>query len=189
MKKGFMFITSSGYDPQRGKSIKDPYLGDTPTLGACRPDVRKRVQPGDQIFVVSGSVPGVEQYVVAGFEVVEKIHATEAYMRFPHLRLHLAPDGQPRGNIIVDGQGKQHELDMHSSFERRLEDYVVGGDLVALTAPAEISRGRLETVAVLRSVFRKSGRRPIDVIGRCSRLDEEQIRDIRQWLISIKRAA
>jgi len=38
MKKGYMYITSTGYDPERGKSINDPYLGDVPTLGACMPN-------------------------------------------------------------------------------------------------------------------------------------------------------
>jgi hypothetical protein len=34
---GKIFITRSGYDPQLGKHVKDPYLGPCPTLGACRP--------------------------------------------------------------------------------------------------------------------------------------------------------
>lgn len=41
---GKIFITRSGYDPQLGKHVKDPYLGDCPTLGACRPDIRKQLQ-------------------------------------------------------------------------------------------------------------------------------------------------
>jgi hypothetical protein len=31
---GKIFITRSGYDPQLGKHVKDPYLGPCPTL-AC----------------------------------------------------------------------------------------------------------------------------------------------------------
>lgn len=45
MRKGYIFITKSGYDPGAGKHVKDPYLGDIPTIGACRPDLRKRVEP------------------------------------------------------------------------------------------------------------------------------------------------
>ncbi len=33
--KGYIYITSTGYDPEHGKSLKDPYLGDVPTLGGC----------------------------------------------------------------------------------------------------------------------------------------------------------
>lgn len=40
---GKIFITRTGYDPQLGKHVKDPYLGPCPTLGACRPDVRKQL--------------------------------------------------------------------------------------------------------------------------------------------------
>ena len=36
---GKIFITSSGYDPQLGKHVKDPYLGPNASLGACRPDI------------------------------------------------------------------------------------------------------------------------------------------------------
>ncbi len=46
---GKIFITRSGYDPQLGKHAKDPYLGPNPTLGACRPDVRKQLTRGDHI--------------------------------------------------------------------------------------------------------------------------------------------
>jgi hypothetical protein len=51
---GKIFITRSGYDPQLGKHVKDPYLGANPTLGACRPDVRRQLNEGDHIFVISG---------------------------------------------------------------------------------------------------------------------------------------
>ena len=66
---GKIFITRSGYDPQLGKHVKDPYLGPNPTLGACRPDVRKQLQQGDHIFVVSGKIPVAPQYVMGGFEI------------------------------------------------------------------------------------------------------------------------
>jgi hypothetical protein len=70
---GKIFITRQGYDPQLGKHVKDPYLGPNPTLGACRPDVRKQLTKGDHIFVISGKVPGAPQYVMAGFEIAAKI--------------------------------------------------------------------------------------------------------------------
>ncbi len=43
---GKIFVTSSGYDPEKGKDVKDPYLGANPSLGACRPDIRKKLQKG-----------------------------------------------------------------------------------------------------------------------------------------------
>ena len=72
---GKIFITRSGYDPQRGKHVKDPYLEGEPSLGACRPDVRKQLKPGDYVFVISGKVKGADQFVMGGFEVDRKIHA------------------------------------------------------------------------------------------------------------------
>jgi len=189
MKKAYVYITSTGYDPERGKAINDPYLGDVPTLGACMPNIRRAVVPGDHIFLVSGSVPDVRQFVVAGFEVAEKIDADEAHQRFPRLRLHIDKDGNKRGNIIVDGHGKQSLLDNHDGFEERIHNYIVGRDPVALTQPREILRGRAETMAVLQEVFGKKGRAPINVIDHCSRLDENQIDQIRKWLLHIKRAS
>src|SRR5687767_3679356 len=102
---GKIFITSSGYDPEKGKHVKDPYLGSCPTLGACRPDIRRTLQEGDQIFVVSGKVPNADQYVIGGFQIAEKISAKEAYQRFPHLRLSKLDDGQVTGNVIVNARG------------------------------------------------------------------------------------
>ncbi len=69
--KGYSIITRTGYDPQMGKHIKDPYLGDVPTLGACMPNVREQVVRGDHLFFVSGKASGVPQYIVGGFEVPE----------------------------------------------------------------------------------------------------------------------
>lgn len=101
--KGYIYITSSGYDPEQGHHLKDPYLGSIPTMGACRPDIRRRVVEGDHIFVVSGKIKDVPQYVIAGFEVDKKIDMLAAYSCFPHLRLREREDGQLTGNIILDG--------------------------------------------------------------------------------------
>jgi hypothetical protein len=189
VKKGYVYIERYGYDPDRGKSINDPYLGDVPTLGACVPNIRRRVVPGDHIFFVSGKVSSVPQFVMGGFEVAEKIPATEAYARFPKLRLRVGKNGETLGNIIVDQLGRHDPLDDHVDFEDRIENYIIGRDPVVLVQQNEIARGRLETMDLLRRVFRKDGASPINVIGRCSRLDETQIEQIRDWLLGIKRAA
>jgi hypothetical protein len=189
MRKGYIFITSTGYDPEKGKAINDPYLGDVPTLGACMPKVRRAVVPGDQIFVVTGSVPGIPQYVISGFEVAEKIHASEAFARFPQLRLHIDRSGNPRGNIIIDEFGNQSELDNHDGFERRVENYVVGANPLIISESSEIERARAETMSVLRSITGKEGLKPIEVIGRCSRLDESQIGELLKWLMAVKQSS
>jgi hypothetical protein len=186
MKKGYIYITSSGYDPEKGKNLNDPYLGETPTLGACMPNIRRQVIPGDHIFIISGKVPEVPQYVVGGFEVTEKIDAIAAYRRFPDLRLHRMDDGQLEGNIIVTAQGKQHPLDTHNSFTSRIQNYIVGRNPVVLSSPYEIDRGRQETLDILRYVMNKDGAAPINIIGRCSRLNEDQVLEIHHWLLSVK---
>ena len=152
---GKIFITRSGYDPELGKHVKDPYLGANPTLRACRPDVRKQLNQGDHIFVISGKVPHANHFVMGGFEIDAKIPAVEAYKQFPDLRLRQLEDGQLTGNIIVDDQGTQHCLDDHNAFDRRIQNYVVGRDLLALDKPDEILRGRNETLEVLQDVMQK----------------------------------
>jgi hypothetical protein len=90
--KGYTYITRTGTDPQCGTPLKDPTLDGTPSLGACMPNVRKWVVIGDHVFVISGKVPGVQQYVVGGFEVAEKMHAIEAYRRFRSYASALKPE-------------------------------------------------------------------------------------------------
>jgi hypothetical protein len=183
---GKIFITSSGYDPERGKHVNDPYLGRVPTLGACRPDIRKLLNKGDHIFVISGKVYGLDQFVMGGFEIASKINARDAYEQFPEQRLHKREDGQLTGNIIIDAEGAQHKLDTHNSFTKRIEDYIIGRNLIALQTPGEIAQGRKQTLEVLRDVLHKKGASPIEVVGRWgSRLTEEQIGQLRQWLSTI----
>ena len=183
--KSYMHITESGYDPEKGKPIKDPYLGDLPSLGACMPNIRRLVVPGDHVFTMSGKIPGVHQFIVGGFEVAEKISALAAFRRFPEQRLHMV-DGQLTGNIIVDSRGRQHPLDHHENFANRVKNYLVGRDAVALSTRREIERGREETLYVLRQLLRKNGDSPIKVMGRWCRLDEQQTRELTDWLLEIK---
>jgi hypothetical protein len=188
MRKGYMYITSTGYDPEKGKSLNDPTLGARPTLGACMTNIRSWVATGDEIFFVSGKVPGVSQYVIGGFAVDEKIDAMTAYRTLPQHRLRLNSEGRLVGNIIVDATGQQHYLDTHkhTTFSSRIENYVVGRDPVVLTLPYEIKRGRDETAYFLRHLFRKNGTHPYDIMGRARKLDEQQLKEVREWLFSIK---
>lgn len=187
---GKIIITRSGYDPERGKHIKDPYLGDSPSIGACRPDVRKRIQIGGHLFVISGKVQEVPQVVVGGFEVAEKISAMEAFHRFPEQRLRTRTDGQLDGNVIVNSRGKQHRLDDHRNFGERVDNYIVGTNPVVLETPDEIQLGREQTVQALQEILKKKGARPIDIVGRWGRdLTEEEAEKLRNWLIAIKKSA
>jgi hypothetical protein len=187
---GKIFITRSGYDPERGRHVKDPHLDGTPSLGACRPDIRRQLQTGDHIFALSGKIDGFQQFVMGGFEIACKIPAIEAYRRFPDQRLRKLEDGQLTGNIIVNARGEQHTLDNHNSFERRTENYVVGKNLIALRTPGEILLGRRETLEALQDIIKKDGKTPIDVVGRWgTRLTEKQVLRLREWLASIARRA
>jgi hypothetical protein len=184
---GKIMLTSMGYDPQLGKHVKDPYLGPNPTLGACRPDIREKLKEGDHLFFVTGKVPNANQFVMGTFEIGEKINAMAAYERFPGLRLHLREDGQLDGNIIIDENGAQHPLDNHTSFERRIKNYIVGTSEICMEASEEIALAREQTLEMLREVFGKNGTSPKDIIGRFgSDLTDAQIFQLREWLQSLK---
>jgi hypothetical protein len=184
--KGYIYPMFKGADPGKGWQMTDPIFGKVPTLGACMPNIRRVVTPGDYIFVISGQAEGVTQYVVGGFEVAEKINAMAAYKRFPGNRQHLLPDGSLRGNIIVDSNGKHSSVDYHNNFEKRVENYIVGKNPLVLETPKEIVRARKETLDVLSTVFKKTGRRISDIIGRWRRLDDLQIGQMLDWMQSLK---
>ena len=186
---GKIFITRTGYDPQLGKHVKDPYLGPEPTFGACRPDVRRQLSEGDHIFVVSGKVKGAEQFVMVAFEIDAKISAVEAYQRYPQHRLRRRSDGQLTGNIIVDAFGRQHELDDHDSFASRTENYLLGKNPITLRSPQEIALGRAETLEVLQATLQKKGSSAIRLVGHWgTNLTEAQVVYLRRWLAHIKRS-
>ena len=87
--------------------------------------------------VISGKVKDASQFVMAGFEVEEKIHMLEAYERYPDQRLSQRDDGQLAGNIILDERGMQHPLDDHKNFEGRIDNYILGRSPIILTTDSE----------------------------------------------------
>jgi hypothetical protein len=191
MMIGKIFITSSGYDPQLGKHVKDPYLGPNASLGACRPDLRRQVKEGDHLFVISGKLPNVRQFVMGGFEVAQKIDAVQAYEQFPDQRLRMRDDGQLTGNVIVDASGAQHELDTHdpATFAKRTRNYIVGTNCISLVDPVEIALGREQTLDMLREIFKQNGGSPFEIVGHYgSKLTEDQVIKLREWLLSLKKA-
>ena len=141
------------------------------------------------MFVISGKLPNVRQFVMGGFEVAQKIGALQAYERFPEQRLRVRDDGQLAGNIIVDASGAQHELDTHdpATFATRTSNYIVGTDCISLTNPTEIALGREQTLDVLREIFKKDGGSPFEIVGHYgSPLTEGQVIKLREWLLSLK---
>jgi hypothetical protein len=159
-------------------------------MGACRPDVRRKLATGDHIFTISGKVSRVSQFVMGGFEIAEKISATQAYERFPEQRLSQRNDGQLTGNVIITASGEQHELDTHTSFDTRIKNYLVGRNPLVLRTPQEIALGRAETLDALREILKRKGDSPFEILGRSgARLTENQIVDLRDWMTSIRRRA
>lgn len=187
--KGYIYISSTNADPAKNRNLNDPIFRSPPTLGGCMPPMRRLVLPGDYVFVVSGTTKGVQQYVVGGFQVAEKIDALAAYKRFPENRLQRNDEGKLVGNILIDEAGNQHPLDTHkpTNFARRIENYLVGVNPVALETPAEVARSRSETLDRLSTILEKPrANRVIDVMGRWARLDEAQIEKTLDWLRGIK---
>ena len=185
--KGYIYTMFAGADPDKGWRMTDPILTPVPTLGACVPNIRRLVVTGDHIFVVSGRTRKVQQYVVGGFQVAEKIDALTAYHRFPENRMRPGPDGQSLGNIVVNADGTHHELDPHDSFERRVENYIVGCNPIFIESPSAVEIARRETVQVLGNVLGRPGTSLHQVMGRWHRLDAAQIEHLRVWLRSLTR--
>lgn len=180
--KGYIYTMAAGADPGHGWIMNDPIFGDVPTLGACVPNIRRMVEEGDYIFVVSGRVHNEKQFVVGGFAVDEKISAMIAYRRFPENHLQVNDRGHVLGNVIVDRRGRHHPLDEHDNFQERIKNYIVGRDPVALTTPTQQRAGRVETVDFLSHLFGKKGLRVFDIIGRHRRLSEDQVKATVHWL-------
>lgn len=183
---GFIYTMYAGADPGHGWIMNDPTVRKTPTLGACVPNIRRRVGIGDWVFAISGRVAGEQQFVVCGFRVNEKIDQLAAYARFPEHRLRRGPNGQQIGNVIVNADGSQHPNDKHTNFERRIENYIVGGESIVIESPGEIERGRAKTMATLNRIFGRQGNRVFDIVGRSRKMNAQQVEELRGWLESLK---
>jgi hypothetical protein len=106
-------------------------------------------------------------------------------------RLHVNDQGQVWGNVIVTRDGKQHPLDHHSAgtFKDRVKNFVVGGDPVVLTSDKEVQAGRDQSLQKLSNILGKRGNRMIDIIGRASKLNEDQVKELLSWLRGIMDSA
>jgi hypothetical protein len=177
-----------------GLPLVDPVLreGVRPTMGTCRPDLRRYVKLGDQIFVVSGSQgKRVNQYVIGGLEIADKI-ATQlaAFDAFPEHRIHFNAAGQRLGNIIVTADGEHDPRDGHDHFDRRIENYLVGANPVVLETEREVALGREHSVDILADLFDRQGvTRVQQVIGRMRKLSDDQAGRLREALLALKNDA
>lgn len=189
--KGYIYTMFKGADPGEGWEMTDPIFGKgkVPTMGACQTTVRRMVERGDHIFVISGRVPGVQQYVVGGFAVGQKINHLTAYNRFPENRQHLDADCNLLGNVIVLPDGTQNPIDYHTNFESRVDNYIIGQDPIVLETPEEVRRARSETLNALKAIFHRDGDTVFNVIGRGRRMNEDQVELMRRWLSGIKTAS
>lgn len=188
--KGYIYSMFKGADPAQGWVMTDPIFGPVPTLGACMPNVRRAVEQGDYIFVVSGQAVGVKQYIVGGFEVDKKINALAAYKQFPKNRQRAMADGSLRGNIIVQADGSRSEVDYHAgNLEKRIENYIIGKKPLVIETPQEVTIARDETLEILKDIFKRRGKKVADILARWRRLDSAQIDELREWLLSVKKNA
>lgn len=187
----YMYISSPSSDPGSGRPLNDPLFGPVPTLGACVPNLRRQVTKGDWIFVVSGRRAKLQQYLIGGIRVSEKISAISAYQRFPEHRMGLSGEGHIIGNVAVDEHGRKHPLDDHDEvgFDRRVENYLVGDTSVQLSSEREVTIGRERTLKFLSDLRAKPANRVIDVIGRASKLDDDEVRKVLAWFDQVKQAA
>jgi hypothetical protein len=189
----YIFI-SPGSDPGMGRPLADPILraGSKPTMGTCRPDLRRLVKLGDHIFVISGSMgKRVNQYVIGGLEIDSKLEdQIAAYDAFPENRLNFDESGQRHGNIIVTADGLHDPRDSHGNFDKRIRNYLVGKNPVALETPREIELGRERSVSILSNVFDRPEATTIgQIIGRFRKLSDDQAYRIRSALDDLKREA
>ena len=146
----YIFV-SPGSDPGAGRALVDPMLSSSkPSMGTCRPDLRRMVRPGDHIFVISGSLGRTyKQYVIGGMQIDEKLEdQLEALRRLPENALRF--DGRQRsGNIIALPDGSHDPRDKHDKFETRIKNYVLGTNQVVLETPKEIELGRERSIEII----------------------------------------
>lgn len=191
----YIFV-SPGSDPGAGLALVDPMLNSSrPSMGTCRPDLRRMVKPGDHIFVISGSRGrSIPQYVIGGMQIDKKLEdQLEALRSHPENSLRF--NGRQReGNIIALPDGTQHPHDDHDKrdrekFERRIKNYILGKDPVVLESPREVEIGRDRSVNILSSIFNMPGHRMQQVVGRGRKLMNAQVDQLLRALDDIKREA
>lgn len=186
--KGYIFV-SPGSDPGAGRPLADPIFARVTTMGMCRPDLRGQVRKGDSMFVLSGKIEGVQQYLIGGLSVGQHLDALAALAKFPDNKLKKLEDGTKTGNIIVTATGERDPLDHHSvkSFEQRIKNFIIAEQAIYVEAEKEVELARKRTLDILRRVFDKPKAESVHkLIYRGRVLDEKQIAMLVEALESIK---
>src|SRR5580704_14635766 len=102
------------------------------------------------------------------------------------------PQGLVMGNIVVRADGTHDPLDWHSDhrFEQRAMNFIVGGAAVVLSTTAEVELGRRSTLPILAQIKGRPGAsRVIEAMGRMSRLNDAQVKELLNWFGRIRNAA
>jgi len=85
------------------------------------------------------------------------------------------------------GGNRDARSSRHGSFGERIKNYVVGTNLISVTKPEEIAEGRRQTVEALCDILHKTGKTPVELVGRWgTKLTEEQIIQLRDWMKALK---
>jgi hypothetical protein len=189
----YIFISPKS-DPGAGRPLVDPVIGRgvrRPTMGTCRPDLRRQVRPGDRIFVISGTIRGVSQYIIGGFDVSDKLSdQIEAYEQFPEHRLQCDEHGNKFGNIIVTANGEHDPRDHHGGFEQRIKNYLIGENQIVLETEREVKLGRERSPIILGDLFgRQDVQKVRDVVPRYRKLTDMQSDRLVEALQNLKREA
>lgn len=191
---GYIFV-SPGSDPGVGKPLNDPILGKgvRPTMGTCRPDLRRLVNIGDSIFVISGSMGRlhIPQYVVGGMEVAKKLASQlAAYDAYPEHRLSFDDNGVRSGNIIVQADGRHDPRDNHDKFDSRINNYLLGKNQIVMESPDEVALARDRSLRLLVRIFEMPKARSIrEIVPRHRKLSDAQVEMLRSSLLDLKREA
>ncbi|MCX2473529.1 MULTISPECIES: hypothetical protein [Pedobacter] len=184
--KGYIYTMFKGADPSMGWDMTDPIFTKVPTMGACRPDIRRAVERGDYIFSVSGRIVNVKPHIVGAFSVDDKINSLAAFDRFPENRMEVDQEGKFHGNIIFDKNGNHLPFDYHTNHDRRIDNYIIGKDAIFFDAEEEIKKAKEETVAVLNDIFGKNEEKVHKILGRWRKMDSAQVNDLLSWMNRIK---
>lgn len=190
--KGYIYIASAfqsliSCGCTKGNQIdNDPHIWDKPyTWGICRPDLRNCINPGDYVFYVFGSDADYPQMIFAYIKVAKVITHLEAFKELRSKR--MVNDNNPNGNIIVDyaGDYNKHDGGVHKYNFNKIKKFYAVADMrySRRLTEKEILRKSPSFIQLLKKIFLKEGKRPIDFISRKGRrLDENQIKLILNWL-------
>lgn len=195
MAAGMMYIANSFKTVGRTANERTHWPADNdphfwcspPTWGICRPDLRKKVLPGQTIFFVLSKYAQHPQMIFGYMKVFEVVSHLAAHRKLPQKRMcGLFPDG----NIIVNAAGGYNRWDAWShehNFQKIRGRYAIGDPAASrFLTPQQIASKAPQFLAILKEVLGGQGDRAIDYISRAGRqaLTGEQVRALTSWIDS-----